>query len=67
MDLPAGYKFVEPVMYVVVEIERIPDPHTGFINTEFGEEGKTIKFIQNGQVFIQREGMIFNILGQRVK
>ena len=67
MDLPAGYKFVEPVMYVVVEIERIPDPHTGFINTEFGETDKTIKFIQNGQVFIQREGMIFNILGQRVK
>ena len=67
MDLPTGYKFVEPVMYVVVEIERIPDPHTGFINTEFGEEGKTIKFIQNGQVFIQRDGMIFNILGQRVK
>lgn len=67
MDLPAGYKFVDPSMFITVEIDIVPDPHTGFINTEFGEEGKTIKFIQNGQVFIQREGMIFNILGQRVK
>lgn len=67
MDLPAGYKFVEPSMFITVEIDIVPDPHTGFINTEFGEEGKTIKFIQNGQVFIQRDGMIFNILGQRVK
>lgn len=30
-------------------------------------EGKAVKFIQNGQLFIERDGQVFNVLGQTIR
>ena len=66
-DLPAGFVFENPTMFVVVAIERIPDLPTGFINTDFDENGTAYKILRDGQVYIIRDGMVYTIMGQRVR
>ena len=65
--VPAGFVFANPQMWVEVEIIRIPDLHTGFINTDFDENGTAYKILRDGQVYIIRDGMVYTIMGQRVK
>jgi hypothetical protein len=40
-------------------------PATGFEEIEAAE--KAVKFIENGQIFILRDGAVFNLMGARVK
>ncbi|MBR5677626.1 MAG: hypothetical protein IKX20_05775 [Paludibacteraceae bacterium] len=67
LDLPAGFIFANPQMFVEVEIIRIPDLPTGFINTDFDENGTAYKILRDGQVYIIRDGMVYTIMGQRVR
>ena len=67
LDLPAGFVFANPQMWVEVTIIRIPDLPTGFINTDFDENGTAYKILRDGQVYIIRDGMVYTIMGQRVR
>ena len=67
LDLPAGFVFANPQMWVEVTIIRIPDLPTGFINTDFDENGTAYKILRDGQVYIIRDGMVYTIMGQRVQ
>ena len=67
MDLPAGFVFANPTMFIEVEIERIPDLPTGFIDGIANDPSSVLKILCDDQVYIIRDGVIYNIMGQRVK
>ena len=66
-DLPMGYVFEEPIMFINVIIERIPDLPTGFIDGIANDPSSVLKILCADQVYIIRDGIIYNIMGQRVK
>ena len=45
--------------------QAVAGPTVGFENIEAAE--KAVKFIENGQIFILRDGAVFNLMGARVK
>ncbi len=45
--------------------QAVAGPTVGFENIEATE--KAVKFIENGQIFILRDGAVFNLMGARVK
>lgn len=45
--------------------KAVAGPTVGFENIEAAE--KAVKFIENGQIFILRDGAVFNLMGARVK
>ena len=68
-DLPIGYVFEDVIVFVEVVIERIPDPvdPTGFFDGIQESEIRIQKILRDGQVYIIRDGVVYNIMGQRVK
>lgn len=47
-----------------IKFERILPP-TGIVNTEVGE--KAVKFFRDGQLFIEKGGKIYNVLGVEIR
>lgn len=45
--------------------QAVAGPTVGFENIEAAE--KAVKFIENGQIFILRDGAVYNLMGARVK
>ena len=66
-DLPMGYVFEYSVMFIEVDIERIPDLPTGFIDDIANDQLSVQKILRDNQVYIIRDGSVYNIMGQRVK
>ena len=68
-DLPIGYVFEDVIVFVEVVIERIPDPvdPTGFFDGIQESEIRIQKILRDGQVYIIRDGVVYNIMGQRVR
>ena len=68
-DLPIGYVFEDVIVFVEVVIERIPDPvdPTGFFDGIQDSEVRIQKILRDGQVYIIRDGVVYNIMGQRVR
>ena len=67
-DLPLGYKFEYGSETITVDLDRIPDLPTGFIEGANAEaDAKALKVLRDGQILIIRDGKTYSIMGQRVK
>lgn len=56
---------VGAVNFYAFGFQAVAGPTVGFENIEATE--KAVKFIENGQIFILRDGAVFNLMGARVK
>ena len=56
---------VNTINFYAFGFKAAEGPATGFEEIEAAE--KAVKFIENGQIFILRDGAVFNLMGARVK
>ena len=56
---------VNALNFYAFGFQAVAGPTVGFENIEATE--KAVKFIENGQIFILRDGAVFNLMGARVK
>jgi hypothetical protein len=56
---------VNALNFYAFGFQAVAGPTVGFENIEATE--KAVKFIENGQIFILRDGAVFNLVGARVK
>ena len=56
---------VNALNFYAFGFQAVAGPTVGFENIEAAE--KAVKFIENGQIFILRDGAVFNLMGARVK
>ena len=56
---------VNSLNFYAFGFQAVAGPTVGFENIEATE--KAVKFIENGQIFILRDGAVFNLMGARVK
>lgn len=56
---------VGAVNFYAFGFQAVAGPTVGFENIEAAE--KAVKFIENGQIFILRDGAVYNLMGARVK
>lgn len=56
---------VNALNFYAFGFQTVAGPTVGFENIEAAE--KAVKFIENGQIFILRDGAVFNLMGARVK
>lgn len=56
---------IDALNFYAFGFQAVAGPTVGFENIEAAE--KAVKFIENGQIFILRDGAVFNLMGARVK
>ena len=56
---------VNSLNFYAFGFQAVAGPTVGFENIEATE--KAVKFIENGQIFILRDGAVYNLMGARVK
>ena len=56
---------IDALNFYAFGFQAVAGPTVGFENIEATE--KAVKFIENGQIFILRDGAVFNLMGARVK
>lgn len=56
---------VDALNFYAFGFQAVAGPTVGFENIEAAE--KAVKFIENGQIFILRDGAVYNLMGARVK
>lgn len=56
---------VNALNFYAFGFQAVAGPTVGFENIEAAE--KAVKFIENGQIFILRDGAVYNLMGARVK